>query len=55
MFKKKERKKGRKGKRKEKKPQPKKNKKGISVACILIKCQPLSNRISTENGKNDVL
>lgn len=27
----------------------------ISLACSLIKCQPLSNNISTENGKNDVL
>lgn len=42
--------------RKEKKPQPNKNPKiAISVACILIRCQPLFNNISIENGKNDIL
>lgn len=63
MTKKKKRKKNRiknkeKNKRKKgkKKPQPNKPPQiAISVACILIKCQPLPNNISTENGKNDVL
>lgn len=43
-------------KEKEKEPQPnKKPKRAISVACILIRCQPLPNNISIKNGKNDVL
>lgn len=35
--------------------QTKKTKIAISVACILMRCKPLPNNISTENGKNDVL
>lgn len=46
----------RKGKKRKEKAQPNKNPKiAISVACILIRCQPLPNNISTENGKSDVL
>lgn len=43
----------------EKTPHPNQTKKqtkiAISVACILMRCKPLPNNISTENGKNDVL
>lgn len=55
---------GKKKKKKEKGKRKKEKKKApikhlppidISLACPLIKCQPLSNNISTENGKNDVL
>lgn len=35
--------------------QTKKSKIAISVACILMRCKPLPNNISTENGKNDKL
>lgn len=51
-------KKKKKGKRKKEKKKPQSNTSpqiDISLACPLIKCQPLSNNISTENGKNDVL
>lgn len=41
-------------KKKRKEVPTKKPKIAISVACILIRCQPLPN-ISIENGKNDVL
>lgn len=52
----KRRKKKEKGKKKKKKPQSNTSPQiDISLACPLIKCQPLPNNISTENGKNDVL
>lgn len=35
--------------------QTKKSKIAISVACILMRCKPLPNNVSTENGKNDKL
>lgn len=47
---------GRKEKKRKEKAQPNKPPKiAISVACILIRRQPLPNNISTENGKNDEL
>lgn len=57
-IKEKERKEGQKKKRQGGKKYPnqtKKSKIAISVACILMRCKPLPNNISTENGKNDVL
>lgn len=49
--KKKKKKEGTKEKKGKKKVPTKNPKIAISVACILIRCQPLPNDISIENGK----